>query len=209
MRTAFLILTSLMVLVGCASPSISPYITTCNQPLCNAVATPLDNTYKQTEGLDIIASPAIEFRVDNTLSKLSEQGNILFLISRDGWKLGSTTLSLADFGLENAGISINRFMEWVFLKDFKNLEDTKPDDVVLHAVRAFKEIGFEVSTPAYFKRDHLTVFYYLTDQLDTASERQIIIVDSRNHVTVTIIDLYGFSDDHFQQFISTLQSYKY
>ncbi len=211
MRSPIFLLISLITLGGCTSSSTtSPYITACHVPACNVTATPIENRYQKAEGIAIIASPALEFTVDNTLFKISQQGNILLLLSNDGWNLGATTLSVADIGLEDTTINIHDFMDLVFLKDFKTLKATKPDDVILHSVRGFKLSSFDLATPDYFKRDHLTVFYYLTEKKHLSkikNQYQIIVLDDRNPDTATMIDLFDFTEDHFQRFISTLHSY--
>jgi len=102
-------------------------------------------------------------------------------------------------------------MDWVFLKDFKTLEATKPDDVILHSVRGFKLASFGLATPAYFKRDHLTIFYYPTDKKHLSkikNQYQIIVLDDRIPDAATMIDLFDFTEDDFRRFISTLHSHK-
>lgn len=211
MRSPIFLLISLIALGGCASSSTtSPYITACHIPACNVTATPIENHYQEVEGIAITASPALEFTVDNALFRISQQDNILLLLSNNGWKLGTTTLSIADIGLEDTSINIHDFMDLVFLKDFKTLETTKPSDVILHSVRGFKLSSFDLATPAYFKRDHLTVFYYLTEKTHLSkikNQYQIIVLDNRNPDTATMIDLYDFTEERFQRFISTLHSY--
>ncbi len=96
------------------------------------------------------------------------------------------------------------------MKGFKALETTKPSNFILHSVRNFKLSSFSLATPAYFKRDHLTVFYYLAEKMHLSNiknQYQIIVLDDRNPDTATMIDLYDFTEEHFQRFISTLHSY--
>jgi len=207
-----ILLISLVVLGGCTSTlTTSPYVAICNVPVCSETAIHIENRHQKAEGMRIIASPALGFTVKNELSKIAQQGNILLLISKNEWKLGATTLSIVDIGLEDAAINIQDFMGWVFLNDFKTLEATKPQDVILHSVRGFKLSSFGVETPAYFIRDHLTVFYYLTEKKhpsSTKNQYQIIVLDDRTPSVATMIDLFNFTEGNFQRFIATLNSHK-
>lgn len=186
-------------LQACASQD--SYITSCHEPACKLKAQYTEHAFQERNGLAVITSPAITFTIDPAVSKVAKQGDILAFFSSDGWRVGATTLSATDIGLKSDQASMRDFMGKVFLEDFSALTSKPLDDALLHAVRSFKISSFTDASPRYFQRENLTIFYYSTEE---SNQYKVYVIDDTYQAVVTMIDLYGFTQDRFERFITTL-----
>ncbi len=207
-KTALLILACISILASCAQTS--PYVTQCNQPVCDMVATQTNNSYQEIEGIKVTASPAIEFTINGSIEKMSEQGNIFSVEFKNKKRVSTAILSLEEIGIAKENVDIGEFIESVFLKKFSTLKSQNLSDVLLHSVWGFKTINLESGQVSYFNRKPLTVFYYpIKSSVFPGEMHQIIVVDERDKEQATMIDLYKFNDTDVESFISTIKSYDY
>ncbi len=208
-KIALLIFACIAILASCAQTP--PYITQCNQPACEMVAIYTSSSYQELEGIKVLASPAIEFIINNDdIEKMSEQGNVFSVEFKNEKRMSTAILSLEDIGIAQEDVEIDSFIKSAFLKKFSTLKDEKLSDALLHSTWGFKITSLESDQVFYFNREPLTVFYYpIKSSVFLGEMYQIIVVDERDKKQATVIDLYKFNDVDVKKFISTIKSYDY
>ena len=186
-------------LAACAN---SPYITTCTDPECSVTAKKFESVYQDREGISVTASPFLEFKLNDVPEKIGYGEDILVVRFKDDKKIVISSLNTHVFEFPTKEkINMLEFMQWVYLRDFKEFKATNATDEALHAVRSFKMLSNGEKDLSYFKRDNLTVYFSFTQQ----DKQHKIYITNDNFADEAIdILLFNFTHNDLNQLLATL-----
>lgn len=178
----------------------SPYITTCEQPECQAQAVAVSFEPISKEGVRVYLNNTFSMVVDQSVESLIHHRDILVFLLPDEARIGVSTLSPNDYGLDASLISGDELLNLAFIEKFSELsEQLAPQE--RHAIRAIKLDAMRGDN-AYKLYNALLRIYFFSDS-ETHHKAHVVL--GENASSWIMVDFFGMSRDRAKDILLTIK----